>query len=103
MRRASEQTGELSVLRSHEHDIPWMIRGIGGRRAMASATGTEVDDSRVQSFRVCCLRERGRATERQHDAKRDEREVAIEQHRAVDGGERAELFDDAFGLCQERA
>ena len=78
-----------------------MLGGIRRARVMAGPSTAEIDDVSAKSLGIRCLGERRRPPERQHHAERDEGEVAVEQNRAVDSGERPEFLGEPLRFRQE--
>ena len=79
-----------------------MPRGIAEACAMASAATPKIDDSAMETLGIHRMRDSGRRADRQNHPERDQRQIAVEQDRAVDGGQRPELFDDAFDFREQR-
>src|SRR5437773_6524605 len=78
-----------------------MFRGIRRARAMTSATTPEINRLIVQVLSIEGRQNSRWVSNRQDHAERDHRQVTVEQDRAVDSRQGADLFDDSFGLGQE--
>ena len=86
LRRRAKQTRDLPVLRRHEDDAPRMSGGIRDARAMAGAATPQIDDSPVLPLGIHRLRDSGGPADRQNHPEGDQRQIAVEQERAVDLG-----------------
>ena len=102
LRRRADDARDLPVLRRHEHDATGMLGGIAETCAVASTATPEIGDSAVKTLAIHCMDDCGRRADGQNHSEGDEREVAVQHHRAVDAGQRPDLFDHAFNFREQR-
>jgi hypothetical protein len=78
-----------------------MFCGVGRPGAMARPAAAELDRNRTAVVCPRGLLDRDLLPHRQNHAERYQRQLAVEQNRAIDRCQPAKLFDDALGLRQE--
>lgn len=103
LRRRADDARDLPVLRRHEHDATGMLGGIAETCAVASTATPEIGDSAVQTLAIYRMDDCSRRAYRQNHPEGDQRQVAVEHDRAIDAGQRPDLFDHAFNFREQRS